>query len=88
MLTNEAAAGAINFTLPTATAGLTYEFYIQAAQELKVTAAAGDTIRNAGTVSAAAGDIKASTVGNLVKIVAINGTEWIVETITGTWTIT
>lgn len=86
--TNEGAAGLVTLTLPTAVAGLTFTFYIQAAQTLTITAASGDTIRNAGTVSAAAGNISDNTVGNLVKLIAVNATEWITESIVGTWTIT
>jgi len=90
--TNEGAAGTVNFTLPAAASpnpsALVYVFYIQAAQTLTVTAGAGDTIRLAGSVSAAAGNISANTVGNCVKLVCINATEWVAESIVGTWTVT
>lgn len=88
LFTNEGAGGAIILTLPTAVVGLIYEFYVQVAQTLTITASAGDTIRNAGSVSSAAGTAYANTVGNLVKITAINATEWVVETVQGTWTLT
>lgn len=87
MCTNEGAAGAIELTLPTAAAGITYTFYVQAAQYLRINASAGDTIRNAGTESAAAGYFRANVVGNLIRITAVNATEWVTESIVGTWSV-
>jgi hypothetical protein len=86
--TNEGAGGDIDLVLPTAIAGLEFTGYVQEANELKFTAGSGDTIRNAGLESAAAGNIRASTVGNVVTLVCINATEWIVKSIIGTWTLT
>jgi hypothetical protein len=86
--TNEGAGGTVNFTLPTAAARKEYTFYIQAAQTLTVTANTGDTIRLAGSVSASAGNVSANVVGNLVRLVCINATEWVAESIIGTWTVT
>jgi hypothetical protein len=86
--TNEGAAGEINFNLPGAAAGLVYRFFVQAAQNLRVTAAAGDTIRLAGSVSAAAGNIVNATIGGVVELQALNATEWLGTVIVGTWTVT
>lgn len=86
LFTNAGASGAVNFTLPTAAAGLTYTFYIDASQTLTITAGASTTIRSGGSVTASAGNITASTVGNTVRLTAISATQWIAETITGTWT--
>ena len=87
--TNEGAGAEVNHNLPTAAAGLIYTFIVQAAQNLRVTAAAGDTIRIAGSVSAAAGNIVNATVGGTVTILAINATEWVaVAAPNGTWTVT
>lgn len=87
--TNEGAAGEVNHNLPTAAAGLTYTFIVQVAQNLRVTAASGDTIRVAGSVSAAAGNIVNAVVGSTVILLAINATEWIaLGTPAGTWTVT
>lgn len=85
--TNEGASGAINLTLPTAATGLTYEAVVQANQYLRFTAATGDTIRDGATASATAGYIRSTTVGSTIRLVAINATEWIVMSKTGTWTI-
>jgi hypothetical protein len=89
--TNEGAAGEVNFNLPTAVAGLDYSFVGQAAQNLRITAAADDTIRMYNVVSAAAGNIlapAASAQGSTVRLVCINATEWIAEYFTGPWTVT
>jgi hypothetical protein len=86
--TNEGATGRVDFTLPAATAGYTYTFMVQDADGMRVIAATGDTIRNAGDVSAAAGRIDNATIGSVVKLTCINATEWFVEYATGTWTVT
>jgi len=84
--TNTGASGTVNFTLPTASAGLTYTFYIDASQTLTITAGASTTIRSGSSVTASAGNITSNTVGNLVRLVAISSTQWVAESITGSWT--
>ena len=85
--TNAGATGSVNFTLPTAAAGLTYTFYIDAAQTLTITAGASTTIRIAGNVSASAGNITSNTVGNCITLVAISSTKWVTKSHEGTWTV-
>lgn len=86
LYTNEGAASRVDTTLPTAEAGVAYTFVVQDADGVRVTAAAGDTIRIAGTVTAAAGYIESATIGNTVTLVAINATEWVATASHGTWT--
>lgn len=88
VMTNEGATASIVFNLPTAVAGLTYTFVVQDTDGLSVVAAAGDTIRIAASVSAAAGNIASTTIGNTVVLVAINATEWVAIAVNGTWTVT
>lgn len=88
LFTNNGAVGAVTFDLPTAAAGLRYMFAIHAAQTLTIDAPSGATIRNAASVSADSGTLADNTKGNYVSLVALNGTEWFVETIVGTWTLT
>ncbi len=89
VFTNEGAGAEVIFTLPTALKGLRYTFIVQAAQNLRITAGTGDTIRVAGVVSAAAGNMVNAVVGSSVTLVAINATEWMAESaINGTWTVT
>ncbi len=88
VLTNEGAAGAVVLTLPTAEAGLHYWFYVQAAQTLKVTAGASDTIRIDTLESVAAGYISSATVGSAIHLQAVNATEWVAASApVGTWAV-
>lgn len=86
--TNEGTTAKRNFTLPAAVAGLFYTFIVIDADGLTVTAAAGDTIRLSAAVSAAAGNTDSTTVGSVVRLEAINATEWIATSIVGTWVTT
>lgn len=86
--TNEGASAEIVFNLPTAAADLNYTFIVQDANGIQINANTGDTIRVAASVSASAGLIETATVGNVVKLVAINATEWIAVSYVGTWTVT
>jgi hypothetical protein len=74
--TNEGATALINFSLPTAAANLLYTFTVQDADGIKITAAAGDTIRWGANVTAAAGNITSTTIGASITLLAINATEW------------
>lgn len=87
VFTNEGAAVQIQFNLPTAAAGRMFEFIVQDADGIIIDAAAGDTIRIAGDVTAASGSISSTTVGSTIKLKAINATEWIATSMTGAWTI-
>lgn len=86
--TNEGTTARMDFTLPTAAAGLVYRFIVQDTDGIRVIADTGDTIRNAGSVSATAGRIDNATIGSVVTIEAINATEWIVTSFVGTWVVT
>lgn len=85
--TNTGAAGAVNFTLPTAAVGLIYSFYRDANQTVQITAGASTTIRVGATVTAAAGNVTLDAVGSRIEIVAISTTSW-VGNLTGTATFT
>ncbi len=85
---NEGATAIDPFVLPAAAAGLNFTFIVQDADGIRVTAAAGDTIRIASAVSAAAGKIESTAIGSVVRLYAINATEWIAVYAVGTWTVT
>lgn len=90
--TNEGASALQVFNLPTAvlnttTGGYRYSFYVQDVDGLQVTAAAGDTIRIAGTVTAAGGNISSLVIGSCITLQCINATEWVCESLSGSWTI-
>jgi hypothetical protein len=88
LLTNEGVTAMNHHTLPAATTGLEYLFYVQDADGITITAGAGDTIRVAGSVSSAAGTAANSTIGGFIQLIAINATEWVAGATQGTWTLT
>lgn len=91
LLTNEGATAENYHTLPSAAANLgPFTFYCQDTDGIRIVPAASDTIRVAASVSGvgALGDIRTTTVGNSVTLVAINVTEWVATSVVGTWTVT
>ena len=84
--TNAGAAGAAAWVLPDAAAGLNYTFIVMAAQEMQVTPAAGDKICIAGVCGDAAEYWSADAVGESLTLVAVDGTNWVATSYTGTWT--
>lgn len=86
--TNEGAAAKNYHTLPSAAANLgPYTFICEDADGIRITAASGDTIRLANTVSATAGYAESTSIGSVVILIAINATEWIATSVTGTWSV-
>lgn len=84
--TNAGAGGAAAWTLPAAAPGLEYTFVVMAAQELRVTPAAGDVVNIAGTAGDAAEYWTANAVGEVLHLIAVDATNWIAISYTGTWT--
>ena len=88
IITNEGATARAYNILGPAIAGAKYTFVIQDADGMRITAAAGDTIRpGCVTASAAAGYIQCATPGAMITLLAINATEWIATAMIGTWTV-
>lgn len=89
LFTNEGAGAEVFITLPAAAAGVgPFGFCAQNANGIRATAAAGDTIRIEGVASAAGGFIRSSTVGSMIWLECINGTEWVASAKpAGVWTI-
>jgi len=89
LYSNDGASAQVDVVLPAAEAGLWFEFATLEAFALQITAAAGDTIRDAGTESAAAGETQSTAAkGNVIRLVCFNATEWIVMSKQGSWTTT
>lgn len=86
IITNAGAGGAMAYNLPAAAAGLNYCFVVMAVQELRVTPAAGDVINIAGTAGDAAEYWTANAAGESLCLVAVDGTNWVALSYTGTWT--
>jgi hypothetical protein len=85
--TNQGSLSQVTVNLPTASIGLEYEFIVQDANGFTITAASGDTIRQAGSVSTAGGTASSTTVGDTIRLVAINSSEWITIASQGTWSL-
>lgn len=86
---NDGAGAQSDVTLPTAVAGLRFEFVTLEAFIVQVTAAAGDTIRDAGTVSVSGGEIQSTAAkGNAIEIECFNADEWVLKSKQGSWTVT
>lgn len=84
---NTGAGGSVNFTLPTAAAGLWYTFYTDAVQTVTVTAGASTTIQLGGSTSASAGNVTNAVKGNSITVIGIDTTHWVTYSYTGTWTV-
>ena len=81
---NSGATGETIFQLPAGAAGYVFHGEVQAAQYFQVKAADGETIRFLGSQSAAAGYVRANTIGKTITA-RWNGTEWVITQIAGTW---
>lgn len=71
--------------LPTAAAGMQFEFYVDAAFNMQMQATGTDVIRDGGVVSAAAGDIHSLVVGSYLSLVCPKTGLWVVRYKNGTW---
>lgn len=85
--TNEGATGKIQFNLPVAVAGLEFTFIVQDSDGLRIVANTGDTIRILDKVTKATGYVESTTIGDFIRLKAINTTEWIAIPAGGDWTV-
>ena len=83
---NVGATGAIEFFLPTAAAGLFYQFAVFESENIKVTASGGDEIINQSGSSFTSAD--ESSNGGFLDIVAINADTWITRANVQNWSFT
>lgn len=86
--TNTGASGAVVLTLPAATVGLHYRFYVGAAQELRIDPNGTETISlpSTGVAGAAGKYLVADAVGETVHLVCAKAGSWACFGYTGTWT--
>ena len=82
---NEGSTAANYHSLPTAATGYQFTYVVQDGDGLRVTASTGDTIRSVASVTSSGGYIESTTIGSSITIVAINATEWMATSISGTW---
>lgn len=79
---NNAAAGAVNFTLPAMVSGYKADFYVTDAQYLRVTAAGTDKFRYYTSEGAAGGYIRSNVRGTHFSVFC-NGDSWVVNILSG-----
>jgi len=87
VFTNEGSAAQNYHTLPTAAAGLTYTFYVDDADGIRITANTGDIIQINGVASTVAGYASSVDIGSSVTLTAINNTDWVATSVVGTFTL-
>ena len=85
---NVGAVGAVTFTLPAAVRGLNFWFTVFAAQNLIVLCGAGDQVAVGNLNSAAAGNIQSNVPFSSIFVMALDATQWVVKSQTGSWTVT
>ena len=78
--------GATSFTLPAATVGYTFSFNVTA-YGITVIAVGSDTIRIGSSVSAAAGNVTCTTIGNSITLTCTKAGKWVATAHEGTWTV-
>jgi hypothetical protein len=91
LFTNQGAAGAVTFTLPTIAKGLRYRFFVEAGQNVIVAAAAGDTlvVFNDAAADSIAFQTAAELIGGGLEVVAnADATKWLVFVMLGSETQT
>jgi hypothetical protein len=88
LFTTKGASGAVTFTLPAATVGQRYRFYVGATQELRIDPNGSETISlpSSGAAQAAGAYLTANAIGETVEIACCESGTWAVFGFTGTWT--
>jgi hypothetical protein len=89
IFTNSGAAGGFIFTLPTASEGLFFEFYVTTAKNIRITPQAGDVLRGydgiTQTTLGAGKYTQSTTLLSKIKIKCVIAGYWEFERL-GTWT--
>lgn len=86
--TNKGASGAITLALPAAVVGMRFDFYVNAAQELRIDPSGTETIAlpSSGAQGAAGKYLSADAVGEWVSLRCMETGKWSVIGYFGTWT--
>lgn len=80
--------GEMNYhTLPLAAAGMIFTFIVNHVDGMRIVANTADTIQANGSTSIAAGYIESTTAGSVIRLICVDGTEWIADTVIGTWVL-
>lgn len=86
--TNRGAGGTVVLTLPAATAGLWFSFFVHAAQALDIVAAGTDTIQVAATTGAGGGKTTSNLTGAAITLACDAAGTWVALSQQRTWTTT
>jgi hypothetical protein len=86
--TNKGASGTITLSLPAATVGLQFYFYVGAAQQLRIDPNGSETISlpSSGVAGATGKYLVADAIGETVHLMCCETGSWAVYGFTGTWT--
>jgi parallel beta-helix repeat protein len=84
---NIGAGGAVTYNLPTAVAGLRIRFIVAVAQNMVVTASSGDKINLGTSSSSVAGTATSNAPFSMIELLAVDATNWVAISATGTWTL-
>lgn len=90
-LDNTGTAGRVDYTLPSAVAGLEYTFTVTDTDGIRVIPGGGDDIRIAASVSltGASGHIDSTTIGDSVTLRCRDATHWVAVALVGAgWSVT
>jgi len=85
---NTGASARADYTLPSAVAGMFFDFICTDADGVRVIAASGDDISLGSSTSAAAGRIDSTTPYSALRLFAVDATHWVAMSSTGTWAVT
>lgn len=88
LFTNQGAVAEIDLTLPGAPSPfepLTFTLLVVAAQLFGFICPAGVTITNGTDSTSAGGSIKSNAVGDLLTILMVSPTQWVIQNVTGLW---
>ncbi len=88
-LDNQATTARVDYTLPTGEAGMTYTFYVDDADGIRIIPSGSNTIRIGASVSSTGGGggyIEATAVGTSVTLTFIGNNRWVADSSVLTWT--
>jgi len=85
---NIGAAGAVTFTLPVPAVGLVFGFAVVAAFNVIVKAPGGSYLHLGTVPSSSGGTVYSSAVGSYVLIKCRSSSVWLIQSTSGTWTVT
>jgi len=88
LFNNLGANAEIDLSLPSTPTPLypvTFSLYVATNETLSLIVPYGVTISNGSDSSSSGGSISSDTVGNLVTVVLISATQWVVTSIVGVW---